>query len=127
MAGRLPIELTFDRVACQLHGEPFRATWPNGWPVFAVFLLKHLVNTGFAHAPVPDVEAKLDELPACCRVPDDVLLEAYAHSGIGSLLCCTNCETIALGAPFSFAKGGREVTLDHLCFDCVVHAVMRLN
>ena len=134
------IDLLFGRVWCPRHGEPFRAKWPLGAPVFAIMavadLLEHSASFQAEIRRAEDeqrltfpraVEAALDQKPACCRFNKNALLALYLKAGVegrkepvftrGS---CFNCKRGAVGGPYRIQSGSVVVPIPHVCLRCVV-------
>lgn len=129
--GEAGVELTHQRVMCELHGEPFRARWPKGYPIFAITLMKIIIDQPRATGEEPrspnTIGAELDAQPACCRVTPAELERAYEQSGVGVLRRCRCCRLKRLGTPFKTAIAGRVVDHRHICFRCVIHNTRPLN
>ena len=120
------IVLTHKRVACRVHGEPFRVAWPKGWAIFGMTLLKRVLKDESiakdAGRDVSKVGEILDERPACYLVPDSVLREAYEASGVGVEGRCVACGEDRLGTPVKVIPtiGADPVDVPHVCFECVL-------
>lgn len=129
----------FEHVWCPLHGEPFRADYPAGFPVATVQLLQaaleldDLIADAAESSPgseAPRVEAALPALErkrACCRVTPETLLDVYRGARDDwPLELCDLCGDEAHGAPYvrdvSAEQGvaGATETFAHVCFACVV-------
>jgi hypothetical protein len=114
------IQLTFERCVCSLHGEPFRETWPEGYPKFMMALVGELMtNESFHEATRGDVKnwnSVLDRKPACHWIGPAGMLAAYMTSGVGVEGSCDICLDWGMGTPFHTL----QVTYKHMCFECVV-------
>lgn len=139
---RIDLPLDQRHVVCPRHLAPFRAKWPEGWPVFADVVMRAAVNSisfqggtpGFRWWEFPDVawedldhrigpaQARqlLEARPACEWVPELTLLEAYNVAGIGVAGLCRVCRILRRGAPYPVRSGQRYETVPHVCFICVV-------
>lgn len=118
------LDLKPARVQCARHGQPFQATWPRGYPIFALTLMQALLAT--ATESIEEIGQQLDTTPACCRVSAPVLLEGYQASGVGVLGRCRICRARALGTPYSLiaAQSNTLQHLDHVCFGCVINKLV---
>jgi len=134
------ITLPFERILCPRHGEPFRAEWPRGYPLFAVKAIQRALEDPALQTRVnaPDrtqspensaifsrnVEAALDEKPACCRMKLEQLLELYRETGLGVVAECSICGEPGEGTRYQAAILSEENRIDewHACFRCVVYA-----
>jgi hypothetical protein len=126
------VVMTHERMFCPLHGEPFRAQYPKGVPIFMVKAFqiatglesiwdeaRRLSNTPEGESPhVKALELVLDVRPACCRVSRRQLFDLYVEAQIGSLRRCRACNRKKLGTPYQT----RARAFDHLCFECVCSA-----
>ena len=70
------LDLTFERVLCDRHGEPLRARRPNGYPLFVVQAMAALSDDPTMQGdmirligsdPAETMGNVLDEKPLCCR------------------------------------------------------------
>lgn len=125
MAGNDPmVELTFERALCARHGEPFRARWPKGYPIFMVKAFQVVASkpeiAEAVEGNISRITELLDERPMCERLTRDEMLGLYGDAGIGSMAVCDNCRRMALGTPFSRTVGGQVMKDDHVCFECVL-------
>lgn len=143
MTARLDLQPT--RLICARHGEPFRDTWPTGYPTYATIIfdaINHLpefaavvgqcVTAGHAVGIPQAVGKLLDEAPACCRLPRETLLEVYEqvqkNAGPWWVAACSLCGRRGLGGPYRrvcphpAAAGGqapRTGSWPHVCLRCV--------
>lgn len=127
------IEITAARVICSRHGEPFRATWPAGYLLFAVQSLQYVTGRpgfweeakrlgGTEDSDRKKIEYALDIRPMCCRLTSEKLIEMYEAAKFGVTRRCRGCDRKRLGAPYSVTTPTGEVgAYDHICFGCVVH------
>jgi hypothetical protein len=120
------VELTFDRIVCARHGEPFRADWPTGFPTFSLALFEELTkDQQFAdvvgkHTNL--IHEALDHQPMCERLPKLTLYGAYLKSGLGTEDLCEGCGKRGLGTEYRTKTGPSTThTYRHLCFNCVVY------
>lgn len=135
------IELTFERMFCGIHGEPFREQWPRGAVIFQLKAFTILVEDATFWEELErrfglDVDASdeqrhermgkmFDVRPLCCRLGDklvDVYVWQYENKGIGvpGFCCNPHCGSFALGAPFKQKlPDGRVDRIPHICFRCV--------
>jgi len=125
MADAPQLNLTFERTLCARHGEPFRAQWPKGFPIFVVKAFQAVASKpeiGEAvEGDITRIEELLDERPMCDRLTRDELLTLYGDAAIGRMDVCVNCRRMALGTPYSTSgPGGRVTAADHICFECVL-------
>ncbi len=126
------VVLKHERVFCLLHGEPFRARYPTGVPIFMVEGFR-LVTTNEsawvdarriaavpegAEVPVKLLEAALDLRPICCRLTRVQLLDLYLDTKVGTLHRCRACNRKRLGTPYET----QQQKFSHLCFECVCSA-----
>lgn len=121
------VDLTYDRVVCNRHGEPFRDEWPKGFPTFGILLFQEISDEDtFLDVVGKDtklISAAFDRLPICERVSKPVLMGAYLSAGIGKRAKCDNCGAIEDGTSY-------RTTIDrfeHLCFQCIVYRLAPLQ
>ena len=124
-AERPQVNLTFERMLCARHGEPFRAQWPKGYPIFMVHAFQAVASkpevAAAVEGDITGLERLLDEKPACERLTRDELLALYGDAGIGKVAECVNCKRAALGTPYSTSgPAGRVTAAQHICFECVL-------
>lgn len=126
------IVVTHERVACDLHGAPFRDRWPTGWPTFAITAIKVMLDSaevmeearrlgGIAPEVRIDpkiIERVLDVRPACCRMLRYRLIELYEACGVGVRKRCKVCGRKALGTPITAVNA----SWTHMCFSCISNA-----
>lgn len=140
------VDLSFERMFCGIHGEPFRERWPRGALIFQLAALKHVLGTQEfwdendqrfggksspdAEIPHAQIEQLLDIQPLCCRLDKAKLLELYEYQhasggiGIKSFCFAPACGAFALGAPFLQAvPGGGRQRIGHVCFRCIAFRV----
>lgn len=136
---RPTLDITAARVVCKYHGEPLRPRWPRGYATFASSVLQHAfvsiakelkIKPGQVEAFDPaKIEGALDEIPACCRTPDDALLKIYADAKVGRSRRCKVCGHARRGTPYRLRlidlRADRpasvtEQTVSHCCFHCVI-------
>lgn len=128
------LEMTFERLFCSRHGEPFRADWPKGYAAAFVAMmemmfkdegvLKAAAAKGVdedGNAKVELLPAVLDELPLCCRLGNRKLLQVYlqAHktAGLGAKTRCEVCGRLRQpGTKYTTASE----SVGHVCFACVL-------
>jgi hypothetical protein len=136
-----PLDLSFGRVFCSRHGEPFRHAWPQGFGLATILLFRKVTELPQTLADArriagvgPDEEVEisvmervLDEKPACCRLPPlavlEVYLEIHRELGWGSVDRCVNCKLVKSGTPYKTSHS----EVDHLCFECVLFCMEPLN
>lgn len=139
--GEQVLKITFERLFCARHGEPFRYEWPKGFPtammmlVQAVMELEETQKDGREIAGVPDgvdldiliLEKVLDKKPACCRLPPKQMLQIYLdihkQAGLGKVSRCQVCKLQKLGTPYRT----RHESKKHVCFSCVLFAMKPFN
>lgn len=131
------IELNHDRAFCPIHGEPYRADYPRGYPMAMVLLARAVladkntcdsVMAALEGKEVPGddaenkvrfeaaVQAALDVRPACCRISDAALRDVYKET-LHRRARCAMCHRLKrLGAPFKTTTQ----ELSHVCVDCVM-------
>lgn len=126
------LNLTFDRVLCSRHGEPFRSKWPAGYALAMLEITRWLLaSESFQEACEKDVakiEELLDEQPACCRLPQKELMRVYslaaeATKDFGRMAPCDACGMRKIGTPYST----RTAKHDHICFECVIYRMVPTN
>jgi hypothetical protein len=126
---RPAIDLTVERVACPLHGEVFRATWPKGWLPFSMGLMQEVLNGPLAQqcgGDVRRINAALDAKPCCERVPVETIERLYGECGVGVDRVCELCNAFGLGTPFAAMHRTRGlVRFKHVCFSCVLRRFTR--
>jgi hypothetical protein len=140
------VEMTFTRMFCPVHGEPFREQWPRGAALFQLPAIAHIFGLQDFWAeldrrfPGEASEAEFrsrvgvmfDLKPVCCRLGPAKLLEFYVwqheQGGIGrrGFCCSPHCNgTLAFGTAFKQAlPNGRVEIVPHICFRCVAHYVI---
>lgn len=123
------VDIPHESALCPLHGEPFRALWPSGYPLFVVEGFKALLDLpAFADACGGDVGKATDLLahePLCCRLhEEDHLLELYHHvhhmlrnDSPWCMNICRGCKRPAVGGPFRTV----QQQWSHLCLACVCY------
>lgn len=126
------IMLTQARMCCSLHGEPFRAQYPKGVPIFMVhsFQMVTAIPGIWEEArriagAAPDtelhpktMEAVLDVKPICCRLTRKQLFDCYIESKVGTMGRCRVCHRKGIGTEYKTATQ----FFAHLCFECVCSA-----
>lgn len=120
------VPLEFGQCLCQAHGEPFRETWPVGYPTFIVPLLSELLKSEAFWNEYQGDKAKIPEalkrLPICCRFDSKRILDAYVFSKVGRMRMCVVCRNHRLGTPFrAFDSKGVLQRYKHVCFQCVIY------
>lgn len=127
-------ELSFNRMFCSLHGEPFREQWPRGAILFQLKGLQAVLEkdgddlkglVAIVKAPedpnTRGLELLLDRKPVCCRLPRDRLLALYTETGIGKKARCVSCHRKQLGTSLRSRQSDESViTIPHVCFSCLV-------
>lgn len=126
------VELSFNRVVCARHGEPFRDTWPSFFPAFAMALFEELAKLPIFEEVIGKrsqlVAEALDHSPICERVDGYTLLGAYIKSGLGHPDTCGGCGLFGQGTPYMTQNAdGQLFRYPHLCFDCVVFNLSPTN
>lgn len=109
------VNLTFERVLCPRHGEPYRVTWPSGYPVFSLLAFEEIlklpsVQQGCA-GDVKAIESLLDETPICCRLPGKRLLgkpTKRATNSHGFSRCAEPARSEGSAAPTGPGTHSRE-------------------
>lgn len=128
---KVDVDLTLARTVCQVHGSPFRAGWPSGWPLFSF--------EGFRRwTAKPDTVAELggdlkragallDAKPLCCRLSQAELLDLLYWVNQQTKHTrwprgrCANCKRNLFGGPFLT----RAKSYPHVCLRCVVYSTVR--
>lgn len=121
------VNLDHDRVVCDVHGEPFRRYWPTGYAIFVVrgfeLLAAHEFFQREAKRSVEGINECLSRLPICCRLPRAELVALYLEvNGKTSQWPddrCHMCDEYAVGTPVECKAGGKQLTLPHVCFECI--------
>jgi hypothetical protein len=124
------LSLTFERLLCAKHGEPFRPEWPRGYAHYAARYLGHIpieqVKTeitaaGLYGKPIPDqMGFLLDRKPLCCRLGNDKMLEIYDVLELGRLAFCPVCHQNRRGGEVKIHNfWGRPKKYPHICFGCL--------
>jgi hypothetical protein len=125
------VELPVEAVVCRMHGEPFRANWPAGYPIAVVRLFQaatesstelHEATGGDAHR----LNAVIAEFGPLCRlVSAEQRLEIYRDAArtpgtaFGANGLCAACGKWKLGSPFGGKQPRGPVVTAHICFECV--------
>jgi hypothetical protein len=123
------IVLKHDRVFCPLHGEPFRAQYPKGVPIFTVKAFQTATGiegvwskakelTGLAEPQVKALELVFDLKPICCWLSKGQLHALYVEANIGTARRCQVCNRKGLGTEYKT----QQRDYSHLCFGCVCSA-----
>ena len=123
------IVLLHNRVCCPVHGEPFRAEYPKGYPTFMIKSFQEVTVvpglwdeckrlTGKEEPTAKDLEAVFDVKPICCRLPVAKLVEVYEDCGIGKVARCDVCRVKRKGTPITASN----VSYKHCCFMCIATA-----
>ena len=127
----VPVDLTYERVLCPQHGEPFRTDWPDGFAEFSKVIFETLTKTeGFTLIGGSSrlIHEALERSPICERIEKHALLGAYHMAGFGVVAECDVCEVESLGAPYQARVSAETVNFySHLCFRCVVYSMERAN
>ena len=125
------VELPVQAVVCSVHGEPFRATWPAGYPFAVVRLFEAAVSTSRELQEAAGNDAhRLNGViaefgPLCRLVPAEhglaIYKDAAATKGtaFGAYGVCAICRKWKLGTPYSARQPGAIVVTRHACFECV--------
>jgi len=78
---RPTIDMTFPRVLCSRHGEPFRERWPSGYAGWCLMGFERLLlDKSFAeetHGEQSEIGPALDKSPICCRLGNAVVRELF--------------------------------------------------
>jgi hypothetical protein len=123
----IPIDLSFERVVCPRHGEPFRATWPTGFVTFSLNLFEAL-SKGVSPEEADSIQDMIDARPLCELVNAFDLLHAYQTSGIGVVGLCFICGTERAGTEYTTKTSASKLEVyPHMCFECVVFRLQPLN
>jgi hypothetical protein len=125
------VELPVEAVVCPVHGEPFRAKWPSGYPIAVVRLFTAATATseelqeaagGDAHR----LNAVIAEFGPLCRLVTakqrfDIYSDAARTRGteFGQHGVCAACRKWGLGSPFTARQPGGGTLTRHVCFRCV--------
>lgn len=128
------VQLRHELMLCPLHGEPYRAHYPKGYPIFLVEAFRAVTEIesawddarrlmpdadraelGDNSPPTRAMERALAVKPACCRLDAKKLVELYTLSNVGVMRRCTCCHRKQLGTPYKTT----ELEIAHLCFVCV--------
>lgn len=127
-----PIDMSFERAFCARHGEPFRSSWPAGYPVALLALFSKLTkDVDFqkeCEGNLGNLTELLDKRPMCCRLPTKVVKWAYleaadASPDFGIVAKCDACGTEKLGTPYRTQISAAA----HICFDCVLYRMQPIN
>src|SRR4051812_33496364 len=123
---RKQVDLVMESVVCGLHGEPFRAEWPKGYPTFAIRAFQIVAESGaFLNVSEFKIARMTKTMPLCCRIKTldpAKLVELYVEALGDKADVCSRCAEVKPGAPYKYndPRGtGGVLTLRHLCFDCV--------
>lgn len=121
MDEQLGIVLEPHRVICALHGEPFRAAWPDGYIPFLLHATDAVLGqegfAAYAEGKVENINQMLDQRPLCCRMSPDDRLEAYAKSKIARPGFCRVCRNTASVVTIPLGAGGLPHSVCLLCLD----------
>lgn len=126
---RAMVELPVQAVVCPVHGEPFRAQWPLGYPGFSIEIFKAAAATdelfeaagGDAHR----LNAAIAEFGPCCRlVTAEDRLRAYKAAcdmspSFKQHGICVICRKWKPGTAYSATQPAGAVLTRHVCFECV--------
>lgn len=117
------INLEPERVICAKHGEPFRLTWPAGYPVFVVEGIQALVAmktfSDECGGDVGTANRLLDLQPLCCRLGRNGLLTTFTKvhkilderdASPWTWAKCIGCK--------QYAVGFRLKGFGQICFPC---------
>jgi len=134
--------MTFDRMLCLRHGEPFKAEWPSGYPSFiCVGFKKYTDSGGMGKLPEDKVErarameVHFDLSPLCCRLGPDRLFDVYMEiqrdfNGPWKKKLCLKCGRLQYGGPYRSSRtehGGGIVLTKHVCLSCVCFRTQRVT
>lgn len=127
------IDLPVEAVVCRVHGEPFRLSWPAGYPIFTVHAaylvlgedgseeLKQVVGGDTSR-----LNAAIAEFGPLCRLLTEeqrraAYIEASKSPNWGERGVCSGCRKWKLGARglYQTPLGLQE---HHVCIDCVSRA-----
>lgn len=140
-----PIQVEPSLIACSWHLQPFQASWPEGYLVFAVHMTQKGMTAVSEEGGVPGVAIMSDQAkhqaleaamyrhaPLCEWLGPKVVLETYreadhpdatwARDGV-----CSLCKKEGRGTPFEVnrARPGARLpqmhTYPHVCFVCVAN------
>lgn len=132
------IEVSPKRLMCPAHGEHFAENWPKGFLHTGITLLqaavadKRLEDAIRAMGGAREIDDKLnveyinlitDRRPFCYFVDREVIREALAGSGIGTIGLCRICGMSGMGGPYRIADvmGGGFQKIPHFCFECALN------
>jgi hypothetical protein len=128
---RKQVTLEKPSVVCGVHAEPFRYEWPKGYPTFAIRAFQIVADSGaFVNLSEFKIARITKTTPLCCRIKAmdlTKLVELYEECLPGKTAMCSRCAQVKLGAPFKYndpRTGYGELTLTHLCFECVAHRMI---
>ncbi len=127
----VPVDLTYERVLCPQHGEPFRTDWPDGFLEMSKVLFEALIKDRAFETIGGNrmlIHEALDRSPICERVDKQALYGAYLMAGFGTVAVCSVCGDRAAGAPYQAQVSAATTNhYPHLCFRCVVYGLRRAN
>lgn len=128
---------------CGLHGQPFRKAWPRGMAPVVIMVIDEVLRDPELWAtadeivaarpelakPFEGVREALSDVPACCRVGADRMLQLYREAELGRYRRCKVCRREGVGCPmYSKDPNTLKVTkLPHVCFRCVVYKARDLR
>lgn len=139
--------LSFDRVFCHIHSEPFTSQWPRGYPAWITlgfeewsdsedFHISCLVGNEEAtkEEKARIIEDALDGMPMCCRMGRDSIMKVWkkiANLGGGpwKKAFCKSCKAFSLGTPYRHTdpKTKKYTVLKHLCMWCALTKIKPLK
>jgi hypothetical protein len=120
--GRVQIQLTFNRVACAVHLEPLRAKWPEGYAKFCVDALGLVMADDLFCASVRGeidcVNDALDEVPLCCRLSAEQLLELMGQCAPLHTARCCNCDAMISCFTMLRKVYPKKIKRSNICLSC---------
>ena len=124
----IQVELTFDRVVCSRHGEPFRSGWPSGFPTLSIAIFEDLthrrgIRRDRWQAHGAHQCSSFIARPSVQRMAKATLLGAYVQSDVGTSAVCDVCDLEGLGTPYRT----QQQVYGHMCFECVIYGLAPLN
>lgn len=137
------IEVSPKRLMCPGHGEHLAEHWPRGFAMAGMTILQAVLDDERLHEAIRTMggknkDGKLDvnyinliteKRPFCYFVDREVIRQALAGSGIGTIAICYICGRSGMGGPYRVAAGMGSgwQKLPHACFECALDAGERMH
>lgn len=128
---------------CPGHGEHLHERWPSGFAHAGMTILESALidkrledavrtlggGTKDGKLNVEYINLVTNKRPLCYFVDREVIRDALAGSGIGTIAICHVCGRSGMGGPYrvAAAMGSGQAKLPHVCFECALDTGERMH